>query len=309
MAYPPSISSQLSHALGASNGLAPEQVERLGQLSPALLLVADPQLRLTFTSVAFQRAVGADAAELTGRNWLELLHAEDLADAGRALDRAREAHLRGGGVRGPHLHPGRRLAVALLDGVLRERPLLRRRPGRERPQARRGRPRLGRPAPAGADRAGAGDGLHGLARCRGRVVVRERAGGADARLDHRGVAGRSAALDRADPPRGPRAGARGRGGPRGSGRPPQVGVPHAHAQRAGALGARRRQRDGGRDRRAPAPRADARRDRPEAGRAGDAGQRAQVPQARGDLPGHHLGHRPGEPLHLRERRGAHHPRL
>ncbi len=309
MAYPPSISSQLAHALGASNGLAPEQVERLGELSPALLaggrLAAAPHVHERGLSArGGLRRGGAERAQLAG--------AAPRRGPGRCRARpgpgARGAPGRGG-VRGPHLHPGRRLALALLDGVLRERPLLRRRPGRERPQARRGRARLGRPAPAGADRAGAGDGLHGLARRRGPLVLRERAGGADARLDHRGVAGRPAALDRADPPRGPRAGARGRGGPARSRRPAQVGVPHAHAQRAGALGARRRQRDRGRDRRAPAPRADARRDRPEAGRAGDAGQRAQVPQARGDLPGHHLGHRPGEPLHLRERRGAHHPRL
>ena len=92
MAYPPSIPSQLAQTLGASNGLAPEQVQRLGELSPALLLVADSRMRLTFTSAAFQRAVGSDASELTGRNWLELIHAEDLADAGRALDRARESH-------------------------------------------------------------------------------------------------------------------------------------------------------------------------------------------------------------------------
>ena len=128
MAYPPSIPSQLAQTLGASDGLAPEQVQRLGELSPALLLVADSRLRLTFTSAAFQRAVGSDADELTGRNWLELIHAEDLADASRALDRARESHRRRGDVRGPHLHPGRRLALALLDGVLRQRPLLRRRP-------------------------------------------------------------------------------------------------------------------------------------------------------------------------------------
>ena len=92
MAYPPSIPSQLAQTLGASNGLAPEQVQRLGELSPALLLVADSRMRLTFTSAAFQRAVGSDESELDGRNWLELIHAEDLADAGRALDRARESH-------------------------------------------------------------------------------------------------------------------------------------------------------------------------------------------------------------------------
>ncbi len=79
--------------------------------------------------------------------------------------------------------------------------------------------------------------------------------------------------------------------------------------RAGALGPRRRQRHRGRERRAAAPGTDARRDRPEAGRAGDARQRAQVPPARGDLARPDLGDGHGRPLHVRERRRAHDPRL
>ncbi|MBN1530377.1 MAG: PAS domain S-box protein [Thermoleophilaceae bacterium] len=65
------------------------QAERLAELSPVLLLVADSGMRITSTSPALQRALGWSGEELAGRNWLELFDAADLATADQALHRAR----------------------------------------------------------------------------------------------------------------------------------------------------------------------------------------------------------------------------
>jgi PAS domain S-box-containing protein len=66
-----------------------KQTERLAELSPVLLLVADSGMRLVATSPALQRALGWGGEELAGRNWLELFDAGDLVEADRALTRAR----------------------------------------------------------------------------------------------------------------------------------------------------------------------------------------------------------------------------
>ncbi|HEU0024257.1 MAG TPA: PAS domain S-box protein, partial [Thermoleophilaceae bacterium] len=68
------------------------QTERLAGLSPVLLAVVDSQLGLTFTNAPFQRMLGWVEEELEGRNLLELLKAEDLAGADRALEAGRAVH-------------------------------------------------------------------------------------------------------------------------------------------------------------------------------------------------------------------------
>ena len=136
MAYPPSIPSQLAQALGASNGLAPEQVQRLGELSPALLLVADSRPRLTFTSVAFQRPwaptpVGSWTGG-TGWSCPRRGPGRRRASPGPGPARSHRAEVvfeartstRAGGWR-----------WLSWTRLVRERPFLRRRPGRERQEA------------------------------------------------------------------------------------------------------------------------------------------------------------------------------
>jgi PAS domain S-box-containing protein len=92
MASLDSIPGRLPSAGGLGPSLSPAQAGRLAELSPVLAVVSDSQMRLTFTSPALQRVLGWSGEELAGRNWLELLNAEDIADAGSALGRARETH-------------------------------------------------------------------------------------------------------------------------------------------------------------------------------------------------------------------------
>ena len=92
MASLDSIPGRLPSAGGLGPSLTAAQAERLAALSPVLVAVSDSQMRLTFTSPALQRVLGWTGEELAGRNWLELLNAEDIADAGSALGRAREKH-------------------------------------------------------------------------------------------------------------------------------------------------------------------------------------------------------------------------
>ena len=92
MASLDSIPGRLPRAGGLGPSLTQGQAERLSALTPVLVAVADSRMRLTFTSPALQRTLGWGGEELAGRNWLELLHAEDLADAGTALGQARQTH-------------------------------------------------------------------------------------------------------------------------------------------------------------------------------------------------------------------------
>ena len=123
------------------------QAERLSALSPVLLAVADQPMRLIFTSPALQRALGWTGEELAGRNWLELLDAEDLADAGTALGQARETHGIEVTLRGAHRHPARASWPGSLDRGLRRRLFYARR-GHERARRAEG-------APGPGDRASA----------------------------------------------------------------------------------------------------------------------------------------------------------
>jgi PAS domain S-box-containing protein len=92
MASLDSIPGRLPSAGGLGPSLSPAQAERVAALSPVLIAVSDGRMRLTYTSPALQRVLGWSGEELAGRNWLELLHAEDIADAGTALGRARAAY-------------------------------------------------------------------------------------------------------------------------------------------------------------------------------------------------------------------------
>ena len=92
MASLDSIPGRLPSAGGLGPSLAPAQAERLAALSPVLVAVSDSNMRLTFTSQALQNVLGWSGEELAGRNLLELLSAEDIADAGSALGQARETH-------------------------------------------------------------------------------------------------------------------------------------------------------------------------------------------------------------------------
>jgi PAS domain S-box-containing protein len=91
MASSHSIPRRLSQPSRKAGELAPDRARRLAELSPLLLAAFDSRLRLTWTSPALERTLGAAPGDLDGRNWLELIAAEDLAGAGRALERAREA--------------------------------------------------------------------------------------------------------------------------------------------------------------------------------------------------------------------------
>ena len=91
MASLDSIPGRLPSAGGLGPSPASAQAERLAALSPVLVAVSDANMRLTFTSPALQRELGWTGEELAGRNWLELLSAEDIADAGRALGAARDS--------------------------------------------------------------------------------------------------------------------------------------------------------------------------------------------------------------------------
>jgi PAS domain S-box-containing protein len=80
------------HPISRPTAALPERAERLAALSPVLLAIADGDLRLSFVNAALEGALGWTAEELEGRNWLELLHAEDLAGADGALEAARRVH-------------------------------------------------------------------------------------------------------------------------------------------------------------------------------------------------------------------------
>ncbi len=122
MASLDSIPGRLPSAGGLGPSLSPEQAERVAALSPVLIAVSDSRMRLTFTSPALQRVLGWSGEELAGRNWLELLHAEDIADAGTALGRARDDARHRGGLRRPHRHARGRLVPPRLDRLVRRRP-------------------------------------------------------------------------------------------------------------------------------------------------------------------------------------------
>ena len=90
MASLDSIPGRLPRAGGLGPLLSQGQAERLSELTPVLLAGGgQPDAAHLHAARRSSARSGWSGEELAGRNWLELIHAEDLADAGTALGQAR----------------------------------------------------------------------------------------------------------------------------------------------------------------------------------------------------------------------------